>query len=353
MLFSYTFVPHSMDKMQTYIDYIFNEVWCKAQGRDYDIDVLFAGCDELRQVITELHTSELKGADFFLTGLQQIFEDFQGLSSDDIEQLKQWYHDNNSIELLCSNDPAVTPATYQVIDALSVSLSRHFKGFFGNLYSHGFLSLASIASHVGTMDHHYQAFMQANSRGKCPFCGISDVKGIYHTKREAYDHYLPKAKYPFNSINFRNLVPACHGCNSSYKLVKDPAMHATGKRRKAFYPYTNQPHEIELHINVGPQDWNHIQPEDIDITLGPRHLREQIDTWLDVYGIEERYQAKCCGENDGQSWIQQVCDEWKEDGRTPEDFLHTLARHTKRRPYAEANFLKKAFLEGCQRAGLF
>ncbi len=24
---------------------------------------------------------------------------------------------------------------------------------------------------------------------------------------EAYDHYLPKSLYPFNSINFRNLVP--------------------------------------------------------------------------------------------------------------------------------------------------
>ena len=38
----------------------------------------------------------------------------------------------------------------------------------------------------------------------CPFCGLGDIKGVHHTKRETYVHYLPKALYPFNSINFRN-----------------------------------------------------------------------------------------------------------------------------------------------------
>ena len=61
------------------------------------------------------------------------------------------------------------------------------------------------------------------------------MKGTHHSKREAYDHYLPKVLYPFNSINFRNLAPACHECNSTYKLGKDPAHNPAG-RRKAFNP---------------------------------------------------------------------------------------------------------------------
>lgn len=43
-------------------------------------------------------------------------------------------------------------------------------------------------------------------------CQPCDINGVHHTKREAYDHYRPKPLYPFNSVNFRNLAPACHEC---------------------------------------------------------------------------------------------------------------------------------------------
>ena len=57
---------------------------------------------------------------------------------------------------------------------------------------------------------------------------------------------------------------------------------------------------------------------------GLRKSTEEIATWLDVYGIEERYQAKCCGESDGKYWIEQVLDEWQNDGKKPEDyFIHS------------------------------
>ena len=96
-----------------------------------------------------------------------------------------------------------------------------------------------------------------------------------------------------------------------------------------------------------------LKPANINLLFGPTALKEKIDTWKDVYGIEERYKAKFCGENDGQYWLTQVLDEWQEDGRQPTDFLKTLARQTQSRPYAECNFLKKAFLEACQQIGFF
>jgi len=360
MLFSYTYVPHSMETMQGYIDYIFHNVWCTARGNDYDIEALFAGNNELRELIAELHTSEKKGADFFLTGLQQIFEDFKHLSNAQLNQLKQWFHSNNNIEQACAGDPAVTPATYAVVAGLSGALSAHLRAFFKNLYSQSFLSLKSIKDRIGEIDNHYHSFMETNKQGKCPFCGIQDVKGIYHSKREAYDHFLPKDKYPFNSINFHNLVPTCHECNSSYKLSIDPLFNTTspllsnaGRQRKAFYPYSNNPHNIELEISLIASDWTHITPDDIQLNIGPNAIKEEIDTWLDVYGIDERYKAKCCGENDGKAWIVQILDEWKEDGRNPVDFLSTLERLAKRQPYCDDNFLKKPFLEACKNRGLF
>ena len=141
MLFTYKYVPHSMEKMQEYIDIIFYEVWCQAKDNDYDIETLFACNDELRQLVTELHTSELKGAEFFLTGLQKIFQDFQMLSDADIVQLKCWYFSNNHIDMLCLGCPTLVPATYKTISTISITLSKHLKGFFKNLYSNDFLKL--------------------------------------------------------------------------------------------------------------------------------------------------------------------------------------------------------------------
>ena len=122
---------------------------------------------------------------------------------------------------------------------------------------------------------------------------------------------------------------------------------------KSFYPYQTSPYPIELNITLNSPDWTNITREDVSLTTGPEELREENDTWLDVYGIEERYKAKCCGENDGKGWIVEILDEWKEDGRDPEDYLKTLARHAKKRPYTDDNFLKRPFLEACRKSGLF
>lgn len=168
--------------------------------------------------------------------------------------------------------------------------------FFKGLYSQSLLDLAALRAKIGDIDDHYQTFVQTNKAGKCPFCGINDLLGEYHSKREAYDHYLPKALYPFNSINFRNLVPACHHCNSSYKTSKDPAYTPKDparavQRRTVFYPYKTVPHTIELQVVLHQPDIDKLSPADITLQFGPAAITEELGTWKDVYGIEERYKT--------------------------------------------------------------
>lgn len=134
---------------------------------------------------------------------------------------------------------------------------------------------------------------------------------------------------------------------------KDPLLTKTNGRRKAFYPYATNSHKIELSLKLECKDWTDINPQDIEMAFGPEQLKEQINTWDEVYGIQERYKAKCCGENDGKYWIEQVLDEWQEDDRKPDEFLKILSRNTEKKPYAEANFLKEPFLKACKKAGLF
>lgn len=358
MLFPYTYVRHHMERMQRFVNYIFYQVWCRSRkGGPYDLE-LFNNNPPLKEIMTAFAYADTAAGDRFSSQIEAIYNGFSHLSRSEISQFKRWYQGNNDIEMACANSPTAQLARYVDISLAHKKLSEQLSEFFKGLYSQSLLDLAALRAKIGDIDDHYKKFVKINNAGKCPFCGINDLLGEYHSKREAYDHYLPKVIYPFNSINFKNLVPACHHCNSSYKTSKNPAFtpkdpaRAT-QRRAVFYPYTAAPYEIELHITLRNPDVANLAPVDIDLDFGPAALSEEIDTWKDVYGIEERYRAKLCAENDGKYWLTQVLDEWQVGGRDPNDFMEALQHQTNRRPYAECNFIKRPFLEACQNIGIF
>jgi hypothetical protein len=357
MLFSYQYVPHQMEKMQEFIDFIFFEVWCKAPGNgDFSFNLL-DGNPELKEVIEAFHYSDTNGAYFFNSHVEHIYGLFAQLTPEQIDKFQQWYQANNDIEKVCANDAVAPIVRYADIKMIHPNLSKQIASFFKGLYSKDLLNLAALRKKIGQIDDHYHAFMKVNKAGKCPFCGISDIFGIYHSKREAYDHYLPKGLYPFNSINFRNLVPACHHCNSSYKLEKDPSFmpkDPAGKtsRRQVFYPFATPSHKIHIAIDFSIANVEHLTPSDVQLTFGPSAINEELETWKDVYGIEERYQAKCCS-CDAKDWLEQVRINRAEYGIEPDITLSTVRRQSEIDPTANSNFLKLAFLEGCHRLGIW
>jgi len=367
MLFPYIYVPHEMDKMQEFIDFIFIEVWCKAPTLGgFDLS-LFDASPDLKELMHKFFWSDSAGAYFFYGHVERIYGSFSALTAVQITELNQWYRSNNDVERVCLNNPAINIARYADIRAAypyntgedaNASLLKLLESFFKGLYSQSLLGLAAVKEKVGDIDNHYKTFMTTNSLGKCPFCGITDLLSVYHTKREAYDHYLPKGLYPFNSINFKNLVPACHYCNSSYKTIHSPAhtpKDPAGKihRRKAFFPYSPNPHEIEISIELSATHVDNISTNDIQLSFGPDNISEEIETWKDVYGIEERYKAKCCSETDGIAWINRVLNERHNYGLSIESMLQAEIKTANNQPYSDSNFLKKAFLNGCKESGVF
>lgn len=356
MLFPYIYVPHKMEKMQSFVDFIFYAVWCQAPSKGAYRLELFASNSDLFEVMLAFHYDDSKGAQFFAGHVERIYGLFAQLNPCQIEQLRLWYRANNDIERVCANDATVPTKRYVDFPAEFKELCDQLASFFKGLYSQ--VGVAALKKFIGDVDDHYKSFTSINKSGKCPFCGVNDLLGEYNSKREAYDHYLPKALYPFNSINFKNLAPACHHCNSSYKtskdiahLVKDPA--GTQVRRRAFYPYSNVPYQIKISFNLDASNLASLEPRHVSLQFGPAVLQEQIDTWRDVYGIDERYKAKVCGENDGKYWLEQVLGEWREMGREPQELLSEIHRNASRRPYGECNFLKAPFLSACDASGAF
>jgi len=358
MLFSYTYITHNMEKMQEYMDYIFYEVWYKAIYTEggFSLD-LFNAKSELKEIMESFYYDDTVGGDLFYESIEEIFYLFQKIDSIQTNQLKAWYDANNNIELLCANTAGITPVTYSELETFHKALHDKIKKLFKNLYGKKIIGLKAITDKIGKIDEHNKAFMEINTKGKCPCCGLNSLKGIYHTKREAYDHYLPKGTYPFNSINFKNLIPLCHECNSSYKLEKNPLYvvpNPIAGRRKAFYLYTDEDINIDVSVSLNLTRKDEIKPENIVIEFSAVDYEEELETWKDVFGIEERYKAECSAENDGIDWLEQITDDIDNYATdiTKDQALDILREAKRRKPFAEKRFLKLPFLEACNEIGL-
>jgi hypothetical protein len=355
MLFNYRYVNNSIERFQVYLDHLVKDVWCEAAGT-FSLDLLHP---ELQEIVEAISNDESITKDHLDGPIRRIYELFKTqLTAEQRQQVSRWYDNNNDIEALCACSPDKQPATYADIRAICADLEKALKDFCKSLFSE-VIGLKVVASRIGDIDAHYEAFIKENSAGKCPYCGYGDIKGLHHTRREAYDHFLPKGTYPFNSVNFRNLAPMCNECNSSYKLAKDPTRNIdpisrrVGDRRKAFYSFSTDAAGITVTITVNTEDITNLEPNDIDLHITAPGRDEEVEAWKDVFGIEERYKAKLCSKNDGKAWLVQIIEEAANVSLTPTEMLAAKRKTAGVQPYVDANFLKMAFLTACQTANIF
>jgi hypothetical protein len=355
MLFNYQYITHDIEMFQTWLDHLVKVVWCR-NGGDYSLSLLHP---DLKAVVEEIANDERIETDYLDGPIKTIDALFQErLTATQRAQVVNWYDNNNDIEALCSNDPLKTPGTYAQIKALNADLEKALKAFCQSLFS-DVIHLKAVTSRTAEIDAHYDAFVAVNDEGKCPYCGYGDIKGQNHSTREAYDHFLPKGIYPFNSVNFKNLAPMCHECNSSYKLKKDPIKNIdplhkanAGTRRKAFYSYGAAASGISIGLAFSTSDIATLTPADITLNITAPGRQDEVESWMDVFGIEERFKAKCCAKNDGKYWLMQALDECTNAKKTPQEILQKIEQNAQVSPWAEANFLKKPFLQAAKSAGL-
>ena len=346
-----------MEIMQEFIDFVFYEIWCKANSTTYSID-LYKDNQDLFEIMNNLYLYDLSGkiegsGKFFYESINDIYLEFQTLSDDEINEYKIIYISNNNIENICTGDINFLPIIYAALNPTKASLNIKLENFFKNLYSSGFLALKGTYSKVGTLRDLYKSFVKVNNECICPFCGIFPIDGEFDETRDAFDHFLPKSKYPFNSINLKNLIPSCHKCNSSYKLGKDPVHDDLGNRKKTFYPFSTNHPQIEVSLSIAHNKWDQFIDEDIYISFGPNTFSEELETWNTLFHVKQRYAAKCSYKNGGKGWLNRIFVESKNYGKTPPEMLEAEIASATESPWFESQFLKKAFLLGCREKGLF
>ncbi|MGB1017778.1 MAG: hypothetical protein ACPGVH_01805 [Chitinophagales bacterium] len=372
MLYSYQYIgPHHIEKFQTYLDFLFFEVWLPATGR-FNTSKLDIN-PEFKDIYTRLEIQDSDTGNIFTNKIAQIYEAFAIIDDSEFkEAIKQFYIANNNIEQLC-NDKTIIPITYKELEEKQPDLNALLKSFYSKLYGSTSPFNLKIFGELSKelMGKYDFNFMELNTKGICPFCGILPLKDNNASYREAYDHYLPKGLYPFNSINFKNLAPMCHECNSTYKLSKVPIDEKDGKninpiqktssRKLAFYPYATDNPEIEdytFEIKINTNDILNIKPEDIELTINVEDNDEKVETWKRVFGIDERYKALLCKELEGKAWFTKVYDEYENaqclsEIENAEKYYDYILRDAKKILLSSNGFLKSVFLEECKAKGLF
>jgi hypothetical protein len=352
MLFPYIYLPeHNIYKLQEWIDQLFLDVWCKANiDIEYSVDILPF---DIRELTLEIYNNESIKNDYFYGPIETVYKIFQLLDQEKKDTLAKHYLNNNSIEDLCEGKTECVPCFYSDLSELNEPLKVALENFFKNLYD-SVINLEQVKTRLNSsLDRHYKDFIKVNNKGVCPICGLMSLDSEDDYTREAYDHYLPKFKYPFNTINFKNIVPMCDKCNSKNKGPKDPLFLRKGERRKAFYLYSNKSYNIELAMSLKNDDLEHLKPEDIELEIGPSMLEEEIATWDDLYRISNRYKATCCKASNYKYWIMQITEEFEGQKMLKKDAWTEKMSEAEGNPYNEINFIRKPFLEACKAKGIF
>ncbi|WP_175745436.1 hypothetical protein [Burkholderia ambifaria] len=352
MLFHYEYVPTRLEKIEVWLSHLVKEVWCKPTKSFYLRRLL----PEFEQVVRETVKSS-RGTDYLFGPIHCIHNICRDkLTAADRAKLASYFDQNVNILALCSKTKGSLPATYDDIASLDADLAQYLYDFCVNLWSE-VRKRKAITDRLGTLAEYFKAFSEKNRKKICPFCGISRIEGEFSTIQEDFDHYLPKGKYPFNSVSMRNLAPICDKCNKKYKLQQDPIHDEHGKRRKAFYSYSKADPKIQLKINlktINGETINarHLHPDNIELQITSNTHQTEVDAWKKVFQIEARYKAICCeDESAGYYWLQQVLGEMREGGKTPEEALAAIKRAAIS-SWADTNFLKIPFLDACHIAGL-
>lgn len=286
MLRPFKYVNSLIEALHSHVEEIV-ELWCSAE-KDLDFDLNLIQNQDLKNLIEALNDA------YLATPIEAIYKAFQEeLDENQRKAIKANFVDNNQIEELCKGN--LTPIHYHELP-FSDATKATLRSFFDNLYKE-VLNREPFYGRYEKQKAHFDKLCEANDNNTiCPFCGLNDLQSQFHKGRDAYDHYLPKSKYPFTIVNFYNLVPICHPCNSGNKSSKDPlykdSKNKTG-RRKTFFPYSVSLSEIGVAVKLQNKilQLDYIQDSDIEVVLNCTQ-QEELETWDDLFNIKERYKAK-------------------------------------------------------------
>jgi hypothetical protein len=228
------------------------------------------------------------------TKFKAVFDQIKSLTQSQKKRLRRMYINQQRTKRLCQGSAVI-------IDFASYpdGFKKALKSLGEYLYTSGLknaqirqLAIAKYGNNNSTLYDHWLEFKRVNG-SVCCFCGIQEYEeqlpNTSRTKwRPAYDHYLPKEKYPFAAVNFQNLIPCCYQCNSKAKGAVDPCNCDKSGRKKAKYPFDNSI-LLGLKFTFVKENLAAKQPWVVELK---DEFDEAHQSWNRVYKIKDRVASR-------------------------------------------------------------
>ncbi len=316
MLYFYKpITPHPIENLNSYLDFFFTKLFDNSQtvySHAYFIHKDF-------QTIIDNYKTQIDDK------LETIFNSYIALPTPVEKQIvKNAYLRNNDIESI--SNITKTPIKYNQLPA---GISTEIKSLYDELWGDNkILGYSIVTISCGTVKQHFNKFREVNEYLVCPFCGLESLLCEHDDGRDDYDHYLLKSQYPFISINFNNLFPMCHRCNSKNKNQKDVVFKSlTTTQRRFFYPYSNETnHGINLNIVAANIDLKDSTKWSLNINIVNPLNEDRKETWKEVFDIETRYKAIISKHS--KSWKERIFLKYhricKKNGRNFHEFQEDI-----------------------------
>jgi len=282
MIYAYKHLPHRIERFHENIQYFFKQM-IKNDLATYDEKKL------LRKSFIPI----INHSDKLTNGLKEIIQKYHLLDDADKNQIKNALGNNCEIENLCSNSGGFTPVKYKQI--INEEFRNLLRDFLTDLWE-DYYFVNAIKDNFGTVQEHFTAFKKHQKARVCPFCGLlplKPAKGIY---RNAYDHYIPKAFYPFVSVNYQNLFPICTDCNSDEKKATD-TLYRVMSRREVFFPLDKKYKGEQLVITITAKETfdkkslkTLLDKIKWDLTIQLAGTNDpRLESWDEIFHIKRRY----------------------------------------------------------------
>lgn len=287
---SYNRVKSKLHRVQSFVNYVMLEIVLKARKFDNDDFELDMVLPRYRTLIKKVNSK------FLLDPLKTMYEVCRRLNSVQLKMLRKAVYSNNKIEELCKGE--IQPVHYSEIEQALGDENKKFiealKVFCNSLYN-SCLRRKPFINEYDNMSTYYKSLVKRNST--CVMCGVPNTISIeLDDVVSAFDHYLPRALYPFNSVNLDNLVPTCDACNQKYKRETDPLFVKGSSFKKknqlvCFFPFSKIDNSVIVDVKFASSYRQNMPIEDIKVDLTCIGKHKEVDNWDRIYHIRQRYRS--------------------------------------------------------------
>lgn len=289
MIYTYKYLEHDIENFHKKVCYIFEKIFSHDSGT-YDEDRM---CESDFKECVNTSPDRIKSK------FEKIAQIYHTLTPRQKTKLREAYTINSDLESAC-RDINIKPIRFDQL-GVTTSKSNIIKNFQVSLWE-GYPLNEKIKAKFNVVQDHFNKFIQLEeNNGKvCPFCGLNPLSPPTdksdEKNRDVYDHIAAESLYPFVSVNFKNLAPACTKCNTNEKKTTD-IFYKSGRRREVLYPYDNTYDGNNLSVIIQPNEkystdnystllssinWD-IMIQYADTNAG------FLNTWNEVYHIKDRY----------------------------------------------------------------